>query len=38
MCVNYKSHIMIELIFIKELMLIKQMHQKSVIFITIGIF
>ena len=27
-----------ELTFLKELMLIKQVHQKSVIFITIGIF
>ena len=28
---------MIELMFLKELMLIKQVHQKSVIFVTIGI-
>ena len=28
---------MIESIFLKELMLIKQVHQKSVIFVTIGI-
>ena len=29
---------MIELTFRKELMVIKQMHQKSVIFVTIGVF
>ena len=29
---------MIELKFLKELMLIRQVHQKSVIFVTIGIF
>ena len=29
---------MIELKFLKELMLIKQVHQKNLIFITIGIF
>ena len=29
---------MIELTFLKELMLIKQVHQKNLIFITIGIF
>ena len=29
---------MIELTFLQELMLIKQLHQKSVIFDTIGIF
>ena len=28
---------MIELIFLKELMLIKQVHQKGVMFVTIGI-
>ena len=32
-----KCYIRIELTFLKELMLIKQAHQKSVIFITIGI-
>ena len=29
---------MIELTFLKELILIKQVHQKGVIFVTIGIF
>ena len=29
---------MIELTFVKEMMLIKQMHQKSVMFVTIGIY
>ena len=29
---------MIELTFRKELMVIKQMHQKSVIFVTTGVF
>ena len=29
---------MIELTFLKELILIKQVHQKSAIFVTIGIF
>ena len=33
----YKCYISIELTFLKELMLIKQVHQKSVIFVTIGI-
>ena len=28
---------MIEMMFLKELMLIKQVHQKSVMFVTIGI-
>ena len=32
-----KSYIMIELTFLKELKLIKQVHQKSVMFVTIGI-
>ena len=32
-----KSYIMIELTFLKELILITQLHQKSVTFITIGI-
>ena len=32
-----KCYIRIELTFLKELMLIKQAHHKSVIFITIGI-
>ena len=35
--VNYKCYISIELRFLKELMLIKQVHQKSVIFVTIDI-
>ena len=29
---------MIELTFLKEMVLIKQVHQKSVMFVTIGIF
>ena len=29
---------MIELVFLEELVLTKQMHEKSVIFVTIGIF
>ena len=29
---------MIELMFLKELMLIRQVHQKNLIFVTIGIF
>ena len=33
----YKSYIMIDMIFLKELMLIKQVHQKNVIYVTIGI-
>ena len=37
-CINYKCHIMIKLISLKELMLIKQVHQKSVIFAAIDIF
>ena len=36
MFVYYKCYIMIELTFLKELMLIKQMHQKCVIFVAIG--
>ena len=35
---KYKCQNMIRLIFQNELILIKQMHQKSVVFITIGIF
>ena len=38
MFVYYKCYIMIELTFLKELMLIKQVHQKSVIFVFHGIF
>ena len=37
MFVYYKYYIMIELMFLKELMLIKPVHQKSVIFVTICI-
>ena len=37
MLVYYKCYISVELGFLKELMLIKQVHQKSVIFVTIGI-
>ena len=33
----YKWYIMIELTFVKEFMSIKQVHQKSMIFVTIGI-
>ena len=36
--VYYKRYISIELTFLKELMLIKQVSQKSVIIATIGIF
>ena len=36
MCIKYKND-MIELTFLKELMLIEQVHQKSVMFVTIGI-
>ena len=32
-----KCYVMIELTFLKEVMLIKHMHQKSVVFVTIGI-
>ena len=34
---SYKCYISIELMFLKDLMLIKQEHQKSVIFVTTGI-
>ena len=34
----YKGYITIELALLKEMMLIKQAYQKSVIFVTIGIF
>ena len=37
MLVYYKCYISVELGLLKELMLIKQVHQKSVIFVTIGI-
>ena len=36
--INYKCSIMIELTFLKELMLIRQFHQKTTMFATIGIF
>ena len=35
---NYKYYITIELAYLKELILAKQMHQKSAIFVTIWIF
>ena len=38
MFVYYKRYILIELTFLKELMFIKQANQRSVIFVTIGIF
>ena len=37
MFVYYKFNIMKEFTFLKEVMLIKQVHQKSVLFATIGI-
>ena len=37
MFVYHKCYISLELTFLKELMLIKQVHQKSVTLITIGI-
>ena len=37
MFVYYKCYIKIELTFLKELMLIKQMYQKNVIFVPVGI-
>ena len=37
MFVYCKCYIMIELTFLKELMLTKQVHQKCVIFVTFGI-
>ena len=38
MFVYYKCHLMIELAFLKELILIRQANQKSAMFVTIGIF
>ena len=35
---NIKMLFLIELAFLKKFMLIKQVHQKSVIFVTTGIF
>ena len=37
-CIKYKCYILIELTFLKELMLIRQMNQKSVIFVIVFIF
>ena len=37
-CIKYQCCIIIELKFLKELTLIKQVHQNSVIFFTIDIF
>ena len=37
-CINYKFYKMIGLMCLKELMLIRQAHQKNVTFVTIGIF
>ena len=37
-CIKYNDYdIMIEFTFLKDLMLLKQVHQKSVMFVTIGI-
>ena len=38
MLVYYKCYIMIELTFLKELILVKQVHKNSVTFGTFGIF
>ena len=38
MFVYYKYYILIELTFMKELMLIRQANQKSAMFVTIGLF
>ena len=35
---SYKCYILIEMRFLKELILIKQTNKKSAIFVTIGIF
>ena len=37
-CVKYKGYITIKLKFLKVLMLIEQVNQKSVMFFTIGTF
>ena len=37
-CIIYKSYILIELTFLKVLILVRQMFQRSVLFATIGIF
>ena len=34
----YKCYTLLELMFLKKLMLIKQVHEKSVIYVTIGTF
>ena len=36
-CMNYKFYNMIGFMYLKELILIKQMHQKNVLFVFIGI-
>ena len=36
-CINYKCYIIIKLTFLKELILIRQVHQNKVIFVTIGV-
>ena len=36
-CIKYKWYIMIELTFLSELMLVRQVNQKSAIFVIIGI-
>ena len=36
-CMNYKFYNMIGFMYLKELILIKQMHQKNLIFAIIGI-
>ena len=33
-CINYKCYIIIEFTFLKELVLIKQVNKKSVVFVT----
>ena len=38
MFIYYKCYVSIELTFMKELMLMKQVHLKKVIFVTIGVF
>ena len=37
-CLKCKWYVMIELMFLKEIILTKQVHEKSAIFFTIGIF
>ena len=38
MFVHYKCYVMVELTFLKEMILIKQVNQDCKIFVTIGIF